>query len=165
MNKLKSVIYAVFGIIVCSFLAKGCFKDYAKGGNKTTIANCEKIIADKSYTTGELNPNYTEVTVKIMRIPTKTYQCTYSFKVENNLYGGAHTYTTLPTSDTLKVYYLKSNPKINYLDPATLLKEEKNKNTSNGDLYWAIGWCFMVLLMLVSLIGAFKNKKETETPE
>lgn len=165
MNKLKTAIYSLVGIVLFSFLAKGCFKDYAKGGNKTIIANCEKILADNSYTIGELNPNYTEVTVKIMRIPTKTYQCTYSFNVEGSTYSGANTFTTLPTSDTLKVYYLKSNPKINYLDPATLLKEEKNKNTSNGDLYWAIWWCFMVLVMLFSLIGVFKNKKESATSE
>jgi hypothetical protein len=160
MSKVKSIIYAIIGTLLFGALAKGCFSDYKKGGNKVTIQNCEKILAENSFAIAQYDETYTEHTIKIMRIPTKTYQFTYKFEVDGKIYSGGNTFTSLPTSDTAKVFYLKSNPNVNYFDPASTLKTEKEKDSSNGDLYWGIGWCIMALIMLGSLVGAIKNKGE-----
>jgi hypothetical protein len=158
MEKIKTGIYSVIGVLLCSFLAKSCFSDYKKGGNKATIQNCEKIIADNSFTTAEFDEEYTEQTIKIMRIPTKTYIFTFKYQVEGKEYNGSNTYTKMPESDTTKVFYLKSNPTMYYLDPVAELKKEKEKNNSNSALYWGIAWCVLALGALFSLIGLFKKE-------
>ncbi len=158
MEKVKSIIFAIVGVLLFGALAKGCFSDYKKGGNKTTIQNCEKILADNSFATAQYNDAYTEQTIKIMKIPTKTYLFTYKFDLDGKTYGGGNTLTSLPTTDTVKVFYLKSNPSVNYLNPESTLKAEKEKNSSNKDLYWGIGWSILALLMLSSLVSTFKEK-------
>jgi hypothetical protein len=159
MEKVKSIIYSIVGLLLFGALAKGCFKDYAKGGNKETIKNCEAVIAEKNIATAMYDENYIETTVKIMKVPTKTYQFTYKFDAEGKKYSGHISLGSLPTSDTLSVYYLKSNPRINYVDPAETLKVEKEKESSNGDLYWGIWWSILALIMLVSVFGNFVKKK------
>jgi hypothetical protein len=159
MEKIKTGIYGVLGVLLFSFLAKGCFSDYKKGGDKNTIQNCEKIIADNSFVVGEFNESYTEQTIKIMRIPTKTYIFSYKYEVEGKVYNGSHTFTTLPESDTTKVYYLKTNPNVKFLDPIDVLNKEKEKNSSNSALYWGIGWSVLALGALLSLIGLFKKER------
>jgi hypothetical protein len=165
MAKVKSIIYAIIGTLLFGALAKGCFSDYKKGGNRTTIQNCEKILADNSFAIAEYDESYTEQTIKIMRIPTKTYMFTYKFDVDGKIYNGGNTFTSLPTSDTVRVFYLKNNPNINYIDPTSTLKSEKEKDSSNGDLYWGIGWSLMALIMLASLVSAFKRKDEIAAEE
>ncbi|HUP13982.1 MAG TPA: hypothetical protein VM187_17300 [Niastella sp.] len=156
---MKNKISAVIGILVCFFLSKGCISDYMKGGDKTAISRYEAMLADNSKTTATLHDEYKEVTVKIMKVPVKTYEFKYDYIVDGHTFTGDHTFSTLPTSENLEVYYLKSNPSFSIVDPKSKLESEKEKNSAKGPLYWGIGWGILGLLVLLNFISELREKK------
>ena len=156
---MKNKISAVIAILVCVFLSKGCFSDYMKGGDKDAIARYEAMLADNSKVTAQLQDEYKEVTVKIMKVPVKTYEFKYDYKVDGRSYSGEHTFSQLPTTQNLEVYYLKGNPAVSCVNPASKLSSEKEKNTSKSGLYWGIGWAILGLMMLIGFIGELREKK------
>lgn len=155
------------GIIALLFVCcQTCTNDYIKGGDKKAIANYQTMIKDNSSTTAEYDPMYEETTIKIAKVPVKTYDFKYHFSIDNQTYTGEITLTKLPTSNQLKVFYLKTNPNINTLDPQGALQIEKEKNSSNSNLYWAIGWGILAVLMLIGFISNIKeiiNNKKLES--
>ncbi|WPO80863.1 hypothetical protein [Flavobacterium sp. KACC 22761] len=163
MKSLKDKIGGIVILIVAIACCKQCTSEYIKGGDNKAISNYEKMIFDKSTAIAELYPEYKETTVKIAHVPIKTYEFRYHFEVDGNKYEGEHTFSTdLPKSNTLKIYYLKDDPNFNLQDPQAKLDSEKEKNTSNSSLYWAIGWGVFALLMLLGLIDEFKKKPQPQ---
>lgn len=156
---MKNKIYAVIAILVCALLSKSCISDYMKGGDKTAIAKYEAMLADNSKTTATLQEQYKEVTVKIMKVPVKTYEFKYDYTVDGRSYTGEHTFSSLPTTTDLEVYYLKSNPWYSVVDPKSKLDSENEKNASKGPLWWGIGWGILGILVLVGFISELKEKK------
>lgn len=156
---MKNKISAVIGIIVCIFLSKGCISDYMEGGDKAAIARYEAMLADDSKTTALLHDEYKELTVKIMKVPVKTYDFKYDYMVNGRSYSGRHIFSKLPETQNLEVYYLKSDPSVSCVNPAGKLTSEKEKNTSKSPLYWGIGWGIVAALILVGFIGELREKK------
>lgn len=156
---MKNKISAVIAVIVCFALSKGCISDYMKGGDKAAIAKYETMLADNSKTTATLQERYKEVTVKIMKVPVKTYEFKYDYVVDGNNYTGDHTFTTLPTTQNLEVYYLKSQPSFSIVNPKSKLESEKEKNSAKGPLYWGIGWGVLGILVLLNFISELRGKK------
>jgi hypothetical protein len=156
---MKNKIYAVIGILVCFFLSKGCISDYMEGGDKTAIANYEAMLADNSKTTATLHDEYKELTVKIMKVPVKTYDFKYDYTVDGRSYTGRHIFSELPTTTDLEVYYLKSNPSYSVVNPKSKLDSEKEKNSSKGPLWWGIGWGILGILILLGFVSELREKK------
>ena len=65
-----------------------------------------------------------------------------------------------PNTPVVEVYYLKDNPSVNEIDPASSLKYEKEKETSNTDLYFAIFWGVLALILAIGLLGEFRDFKK-----
>jgi hypothetical protein len=156
---MKNKISAVIAIFVCFFLCKSCVSDYMKGGDKAAIAKYEAMLKDNSKTTAILQERYKEVTIKVMKVPMKTYQFKYDYIVDGHNYTGNHTFTTLPTSQDLEVYYLKTDPSFSIVDPNDKLNSEKEKNVSKGPLWWGIGWGVLGLMVLLNFISEVRGKK------
>lgn len=157
MGKLKDKLSSIVLLVICIVFCKTCTSDYLKGGDNKAISNFEKMIFDNSVVDAQLYPDYKEVTIKVLKIPIKTFEFRYHFLLNGTNYEGQHTFQSkLPESEKLKVYYLKSDPNFNAVDPAELLKSEKEKNSSKKDLYWGIGWGVLGLLSLITLF----NKEE-----
>ncbi len=60
---------------------------------------------------------YTEKTVKIAKIPVKTYEVGYTFKVDEKVFSGVKTLKNPPTEPILVVKYMPSDPSINAANP------------------------------------------------
>jgi hypothetical protein len=156
---MKNKISAVIALLVCAFLSKGCISDYMKGGDKAAIARYEKMLADDSKVTATLHDEYKEITVKIMKVPVKTYDFKYDYMVDGRPYTGRHIFSQLPTTRNLQVYYLKDDPSVSIVNPAGSLSSEKEKNSSKSPLYWGIGWAILGLLILVGFMMELREKK------
>jgi hypothetical protein len=156
---MKNKISAIIGILVCFFLSKGCINDYMKGGDKDAILRYEAMLADNSKTTATLRDEYKEVTVKIMKVPVKTYEFKYDYTVDGRSYAGEHTFSNLPTTTNLEVYYLKANPSVSVVNPKSKLESEKEKNSAKGPLYWGIGWGILGALILLGFISELREKR------
>ena len=155
---MKNKISAVIAVIVCFALSRGCISDYMKGGDKAAIAKYETMLADNSKTTAILQERYKEVTVKIMKVPVKTYEFKYDYVVDGHNYTGDHTFSTLPTTQDLEVYYLKSDPSFSIVNPKSQLDTEKEKNSSKSPLWWGIGWGVLGIMVLLNFISELRGK-------
>jgi hypothetical protein len=154
---MKNKIYTVIAILVCIALSKGCFDDYRKGGDKTAIANYETMLADNSKTTATLRDVFKEVTVKIMKVPVKTYEFKYDYTVDGRSFSGEYTFSEMPKTTDLEVYYLKMDPSVSIVDPKSKLDSEKEKNSSKSPLWWGIGWGVLGLLVLLNFIKELRE--------
>jgi hypothetical protein len=156
---MKNKISAVIAILICVALSKGCISDYMKGGDKDAITKYETMLKDNSKTTATLQDQYKEVTIKIMKMPVKTYEFKYDYEVKGRNYTGGHTFSNLPTTENLEVYYLKDNPSYSVVDPKGKLESEKEKNSAKGPLYWGIGWGILGLMVLVGFISELRENR------
>jgi hypothetical protein len=156
---MKNKIYSVIAVLVCFALSKGCISDYMKGGDKAAIANYEAMLADNSKTTATLHNEYKEMTVKIMKVPVKTYDFKYDYTVDGRSYTGRHIFSELPKTNDLEVYYLKTNPSFSVVDPKDKLDSEKEKSSSKSPLWWGIGWGILGILVLLNFISELRGKK------
>lgn len=159
MTNLKDKITSIILLLLCIVFCKQCTSDYLNGGDNKAISNYEKMLFDKSQTEAELYPEYKEVTIKVMKVPVKSYEFRYHFDLEGIKYEGQHTFQSkLPKQNKVQIYYLKEDPNFNCVNPNELLIAEKEKNTSKKDLYWGIGWGIIGILTLLS----FFSKEETK---
>jgi hypothetical protein len=156
---MKNKLSAIIGFIICFVLCKGCISDYMKGGDKAAIANYEKMLADNSKTTATLHDEYKEVTVKIMKVPVKTYDFKYDYTVDGRSYTGRHIFSELPKTTDLEVYYLNTDHSYSVVDPKEKLDKEKEKNSSKGPLWWGIGWGVLGILVMINFISELIGKK------
>jgi len=155
---MKNKITGVIAILILFFLSKGCISDYMKGGDKAAIAQYEKMLADDTKTTAQLRNEYKEVTIKIMKMPVKTYEFKYDYTVNEMPYSGEHTFSELPATKDLEVYYLKESPSVSCVNPQSKLSGEKEKNSSKGPLYWGIGWGILCALATIGFIAEVRGK-------
>jgi len=158
MTNMLDKMYTIGLLLLCITCCQQCAADYIKGGDNKAISNYEKMIFDKSITTAEFYPQYKEITVKVMKMPVKSYELRYHFNISGRKYEGSHTQTELPNGSQLQVYYLKEDPNFNSIYPETAMKAEKEKNSSKKNLYWAIGWGFLGFLSIITLFDKEDKK-------
>ncbi|MBC7508095.1 MAG: hypothetical protein H7320_04990 [Ferruginibacter sp.] len=161
MKKIVDKIYSSIALMLCVVCCKQCTSDYIKGGDSKAIANYEKMIFDSSTTSADLSSIYKEVTLKILGLPSKSYEFHYKFSVGNSAYEGQTSFPALPTINTIEIYYLKTDPNFNCVYPKSNLAEEKAKNSTKKNLYWGIGWGILGLLTLLNLLKSFHKKGTT----
>jgi hypothetical protein len=155
-DKIITIVMIVFMLSMC----KMCTSNYIKGGDNKAIANYKKMIFDKSTATAEYYPDYKVTSVKVMKLPIKTYTFRYHFNVNNENFENERTLNELPTTNTFTLFYLKEDPNFNSVSPKKDLENEKSKNSSNSDLYWGIGWGFFGIIASITTISEFYRRKK-----
>lgn len=165
MKNLGLKITKLLLILVLFTLCKSCTEDYINGPDKGHIADLEKIIADNTVTEAEYFNEYTEKTVKILKVPVKTYVFDYSFTVNNQVYKGTRSLKELPEYTNFPIYYLFEDPEVNTPTPEEDLKLELEKVSSKSNLYWAIGWAVIALFFTFSLIKDMKTTLQKNKPK
>jgi hypothetical protein len=165
MKEVKSWIFRIIYLVLFFALCKTCISDHIEGSSPEKIQNYEKMISDNSMVMAELSNKYKETTIKIMKIPIKTYEFDYTFSLDNTSYTGKVSFNKLPESQYINLYYLKGNPKVISKNPESDLKIEKEKSTSNSNLYWGILFGFLGLLVLISTIAELTKKRVIGNPK
>ena len=126
MNKILNLILPVFLLVIgVQFI-----RDYFGNTAGDREGDLEQLIANGQETMGTLSDEYTEKTVKIAKIPVKTYEVAYSFKVGKESYTGNKSLMAPPTMPLVAVTYLPNDPAVNAIDPAD---ELSNLTKSEGD--------------------------------
>ena len=147
--------------ILASLACKTCAGDYIEGSDEEKIAQYETMIKENTKTIAVYDSVYTKHTVKVAKLPMTTYSIKYKYEVNGVKYGGEQRgLIDPPNTPVVEVYYLKDNPSVNKIDPASSLKYEKEKETSNTDLYLAIFWGVLALLLAIGLWVEFKDFKK-----
>ena len=147
--------------ILASLACKTCAGDYIEGSDEEKIAQYETMIKENTKTIAVYDSVYTKHTVKIAKLPMTTYSIKYKYEVNGVKYGGEQRgLIDPPNTPVVEVYYLKDNPSVNKIDPASSLKYEKEKETSNTDLYFAIFWGVLALFLAIGLWGEFRDFKK-----
>ena len=147
--------------ILASLACKTCAGDYIEGSDEEKIAQYETMIKENTKTIAVYDSVYTEHTVKIAKVPVKTYSIKYKYDVNGVKYEGEQrALMDPPNTPVVEVYYLKDNPSVHDINPASSLKYEKEKETSNTDLYFAIFWGVLALFLAVGLWIEFKDFKK-----
>lgn len=159
MKSIKSVLYRIVLIIVCSLLAKSCVTDYVYKGDKDKIEQRQQMLDDNTFVMADLSSEYTETTVARV---IKTYKFNYSFTVDGRVYTDEISLTELPSFPKLKLYYLKEDPNIVSEDPQSEITTENKKGDSITDLLVGIVWGILAALILLSFLGK-SYKKEQKT--
>ena len=70
--------------ILASFACKTCAGDYIEGSDKEKVAEYEALIKENTKTTAVYDSVYTEHTVKIAKVPIKTYTIKYKYEVNTS---------------------------------------------------------------------------------
>ena len=153
----KGLLMAILASLAC----KTCARNYIKGSDEEKIAQYETMIKENTKTIAVYDSVYTKHTVKVAKLPMTTYSIKYKYEVNGVKYGGEQRgLIDPPNTPVVEVYYLKDNPSVNKIDPASSLKYEKEKETSNTDLYFAIFWGVLALLLAIGLWVEFKDFKK-----
>lgn len=161
MKSIKSVLYRIVLIIVCSLLAKSCVTDYVYKGDKDKIEQRQQMLDDNTFVMADLSSEYTETTVARV---IKTYKFNYSFTVDGRAYTDKISLTELPSFPKLKLYYLKEDPNIVSEDPQSEITTENKKGDSITDLLVGIVWGILAALILLSFLGkSYKKEQKTAT--
>lgn len=147
--------------ILASLACKTCAGDYIEGSDEEKIAQYETMLKENTKTIAVYDSVYTKHTVKVAKLPMTTYSIKYKYEVNGVKYGGEQRgLIDPPNTPVVEVYYLKDNPSVNKIDPASSLKYEKEKETSNTDLYFAIFWGVLALLLAIGLWVEFRDFKK-----
>ena len=79
---MKKIINLLFPIILIA-LGFQFTRDYFGAGNKQQLENYEKLVSIGQTTLATLDPEYVVKTIKVFKIPVKTYEVSYTFTVNN----------------------------------------------------------------------------------
>ena len=153
----KGLLMAILAGLAC----KTCAGDYIEGSDEEKIAQYETMIKENTKTIAVYDSVYTKHTVKVAKLPVTTYSIKYKYEVNGVKYEGEQrALTDPPNTPVVEVYYLKDNPSVHDINPASSLKYEKEKETSNTNLYFAIFWGVLALILAFGLWIQFKEFKE-----
>ena len=127
MNIIKSVGQGTILIFSVIFLIAGAraFVRYSDGASDTEVEIYRTMLSDDTKTIAHINPDYTRSLFSFI----KTYSCRYTFEVDGIVYEGVYVTRSLPEFKEITIYYLKSNPVVNYHNPVQLLEMELKKES------------------------------------
>lgn len=151
-------------ILICVFASKSCISDYTDSTDEKKVSQCEQMLADSTVTIAVADSVYTVRTLKMRSTSiNKTYEYKYSYQVDGKKYTGNYSGGTLLS--IFEVYYLKSDPKIHYIDPQNIIEKELDKKGSIWDLLIGIVWgiigIFSIITLVLTILSYIKKAKET----
>ena len=117
---------------------KNYFSDSTRRLLQEKINSYEKLEKTGTKILASLDSQYTETTVKIMKVPVKMYSAKYFFSVNGNTYEGEYSSSKPPTVQAVEVYYLQEDPSINDQDPAKELQHLRASKESKTSLYFGL---------------------------
>ena len=167
---MKNKISGIIAILIFFFLSKSCISDYMEPGrNVGDMSVYKRLVDENTYTEALLDSMYTKRTTKIMGVASTLYDVTYHFEVAGTTYHGSHTFNdVLPKIPVVKVYYLKSYPDTNCVDPQEKLDatdRTREQNGSKSTLYWGIAFGFLCLISVVGFVQDLRKKEEKKEDE
>ncbi|SHN33871.1 hypothetical protein [Chitinophaga sp. CF418] len=145
-NPIK--IGPIIGIVFIIFIANGCYSSHRERQKETKyIPVLKAMMEDNTVAVAKVDPVYKEVSIKVMGVPMKHYEVTYTYKVNGQgPYNGERTLSAPPTSAEMPLYYAKSDPSYSSFEPQEDIKRITEKASSNSNLYWSIGWWVIAFL-------------------
>ncbi|MEZ4986025.1 MAG: hypothetical protein R2795_13480 [Saprospiraceae bacterium] len=149
MNKIFNLLLPAFLLIIGVQFSR----DYFGNTSKDERNQLEQLISGGEETFGVLKSEYKEKTVKVAKVPIKTYEVGYDFKVGEKEYSGLKTMKSPPTEPVVKVKYLPSNPEINAVDPE---EELASLSAYEGDIFTLLIGLGLILAGLG--LGYFRYK-------
>lgn len=135
------ILFFVFG--VSFMMTNGASQDDATA----KIKDYERLVKMPVKAMALMDSTVNVTTVKVMKVPIKTYTCNYYFEVNGTRYASKYSSATEPSKLLMEVSYLAENPAINAFDPGVELASLKEQTSSNMLLY--VG-------SVLALIGAFR---------
>lgn len=156
--RLRTFLLRIVYTLVFFVAAKSCITDYVKGGDQSKIIEWQRMLDDNTFVTASLSNEYTETT--LARV-VKYYEFGYSFQLDKKNYTGKISLNDLPSSNKIKLFYLKENPNLVSEDPYSRIKKEIEKGKSISDLIIGIIFGILSILFFISLIESLKSKKES----
>jgi len=156
-NPIK--IGPIIGIVFILFVANGCYSCHRERQNETKyIPVLKAMMKDNTVAVATVDPTYKEVTIKVMGVPMKHYEVTYTYEVNGGgPYHGERTLSAPPTSAEMPLYYAKSDPSYSSFEPEEDIKRITEKASSNSNLYWGIGWLVVAMLALLGYISEARS--------
>jgi hypothetical protein len=153
-------IKAIIAFFFCLSLFVGCcncIRDYSKVPDEEKIKKFETLAKEGVKITATYATTYTETTIKIMKIPVKTYEMKYYFQVEGVSYSGTQKLNKLPKLPVVEAAYMPKNSSINSPDAKKEAEQVKETENSNFAL-----WLGIILLGIGSLgiIGSYSIIQE-----
>jgi len=135
MSKIISLLLPLFLIVMGVQFSR----DYFGDTTKERRAQLENLVANGEQTTGIVADEYTEKTIKIAKVPIKTYEIDYVFEVGDQEFTGKKALTSPPTEPTVQVSYLPSDPSINEVDPQEAIASLDDTESDSMVLLLGIG--------------------------
>ncbi len=154
MNKILNLLLPVFLLVIGVQFTR----DYFGDTGKEKRSQLEQLISGGEEALGILKSEYKEKTIKIAKIPIKTYEVGYEFEVGDTRYSGLKTLQELPTEPTIRVKYLPSNPEINAANPEEELASLTEYEGSTSTLLLGLG-----LILAGCGLGFFRYKSFQKT--
>lgn len=156
MKKLTRLVFPILLLIIGVQVTR----DYFGSSTGEAKEKYETLISSGQTTVAQLNSEYKETTIKVAKIPIKTYEVYYTFSVNGKQYNGTKKLRSPPIDRTMQVVYLPSNPVINSINP----KEELKKiNEMEGEISTLMIGAGVILLGLFLLYNRLKKMKKTKS--
>jgi len=156
-NPIK--IGPIIGIVIIIIIGNGCYSSHRERQKETRyIPLLQEMLKDNTVAVAKVDPVYKEVTMKVMGVPMKHYEVTYTYMVNGGgPYNGSRYLYEPPASAEMPLYYAKSDPSYSSFEPEEDIKRIKEKAASNSNLYWGIGWYAVAFLALVGYLSEARN--------
>lgn len=155
-NPIK--IGPVIGIIILFVIAKGCYSSHKEGKEEARyIPVLEQMMKENTVAVAKVDPTYKEVSIKVMGVPIKHYEVTYTYWVDGRPYNGKRSLSTPPASAEMPLYYASADNAYSSFEPQLDIKRINEAVSSNSNLYWSIGWLAFAVLALFGYISEAKT--------
>ncbi|MBW8684751.1 hypothetical protein [Chitinophaga rhizophila] len=158
-------IAPIISVALMLFFANGCFSSYKDRQKEMRhLPLLEAMMKDNTVAIATVNPGYKEVTMKIMGVPIKYYEVTYSYQLNGGgPYNGERILSSPPATTEMPLYYAKSEPSYSSFEPELDIKRIKEAAASTSKLYWSIGWVVLSLMVAIQFVAEivtfFKERK------
>lgn len=161
LNILKRLGYWLFAfwLLYAGSQFIGAYLGYYKMKEKALY---EELIASGGNAIATFQPKQSKdkvVTIAGMEI--HNYIMAYTFNVDGKVYNGVYETKELPENLQKRVYYLKSDPSKNAMEPEKSLLTINESLTSKSDLWIGIGLFLLGIFMLMRGIQKFLNNKKS----
>lgn len=155
-----------FFVIISAICLFNSVRGYPNRFNHELVAQREKMLKENTTVVGVLDNEYKEQVLQTkhgdVKLATVGYQFTFRYQVNGALYDGSIEMSSKPSSNLLKVYYLKEQPEIYSIYPQQEIQHEQ----ANKDSWWGIikivGSGLFLLGASTAFYSQYKADKEKE---